>query len=111
MTPPLDAADVCGSCFLYERRGVCPAAHDAYGLQNSAEAERRAELFRQAVAQEARRAVTLTELVRAAAQEQCLGAPLSGSSRPALPAAPEADAIPNGSRKEAINVFAARPIR
>jgi hypothetical protein len=111
MTPLLDADPICGDCFLYERRGVCPAAHAAYGLQNSAEAERRAEQFRQAVTQEAQATFTLAELVRIETERQILGAPLPGAFKPALPAAPTSEAKADGARKEASRVFAARPPR
>jgi hypothetical protein len=110
MPPPLNADDVCGGCFLYERRGVCPAARDAYDLQNSAAAERRAEQFRQAVTQDAQRTVTLTELVRADAQRQHPARLLPTSSLLALPKA-AAERTAHDSRKEAIHVVASRAPR
>ena len=107
MIPPLEADEVCGGCFLYERRGVCPAARDALDLQNSAAVERRAERFRQAVAQDAQTVITLAELVRLDAARQHpaslpsvpspLGLPKEGTER-----------IPSDSRKEALYVIPAR---
>jgi hypothetical protein len=111
MTPPLNADDVCGGCFLYERRGVCPAARDAYGLQNSTVAERRAEQFRQAVARDAQSIVTLAELVRRDAQRhrdaqrQRPARLLPTPSPLALPKA-AAERTTNDSRKKVIRVFA-----
>jgi hypothetical protein len=104
VTPSENTNAICGGCFLYERRGVCPAARDAYGLQNSAAAERRAEQFRQAVAQDARLVVSLAELVQAEA-ERPSAASLVGPAQPLLPAA---GSMPTDPRKEAVHVFAAR---
>lgn len=108
MTPPLNADPVCGGCFLYERRGVCPTARDAYGLMNSPEAERRAEQFRQALAQDARTVVTLPELIQADAAQTSVGAVLGGSAL-ALPAACKPQA--QDHRKEASYAVPARSVR
>jgi hypothetical protein len=99
---PLHSADAtCGGCFLYERRGVCPMARDTYGFQNSAEAGRRAERFRAAVAQEARRTPSLPELVRREARL------VPASTRLALRQIPT-DPLSRDSRKdEAIHVLPA----
>jgi hypothetical protein len=98
----MDAAAGCEGCFLYARRGVCPMARDAYGLQNSAEAERRAERFRAAVAQEARRTTSLPELVRRDVRL------MAASARLGLRPAP-ASALSHDSRKDAAHVLPARP--
>jgi hypothetical protein len=107
---PYDIEDACQGCFLYERRGVCPAARDAYGLQNSMAAERRAERFREAVAHDARSLVTLTELVRHDAKQSQPGPSDDASPPLALLSAADSHQRPN-SRKEAVYVHAARPIR
>jgi hypothetical protein len=110
MTPPPNADDVCGGCFLYERRGVCPAARDAYGLQNSAAAERRAEQFRQDIAQEAQAVVTLAELMRRDAERQRTPRSLPMPSPLGLPK-PNAERVPTNSRKEAVRVPVSRSTR
>ena len=52
-TGRLGAVEPCQGCFLYERRGICSTARDAYGLQNPAEAQRRAEVLHAAVLRDA----------------------------------------------------------
>jgi hypothetical protein len=109
MTPP-SADAICGGCYLYEHRGVCPAARDAYGLHNSAEAERRVERFRIAITQDAQGTVGLRELVRLDAERQCVGTTLGAPQRLAL-LSPAASSIPHGSRKEKDHVAVPRTVR
>jgi hypothetical protein len=98
---PTGAAAGCDDCFLYERRGTCPMARDAYGLQNTAEAQRRAERFRQAITQDAGTVPSLPELVRQDAGR------LPASVRLGLCSAPVADP-PKESEKEVVHVEPAR---
>jgi len=93
---PADAAGCERGCALYERRGICPMARDAYGLQNSAEAERRAEQFRAAIAQQAQTIPSLPELVRREARL------LPASTHLGLHPAP-ADPLYHDSRKDALH--------
>src|SRR5258708_31597481 len=58
-----EVQDKCGGCFLYERRGVCHMARDAYGLQNSPETGQ-VERIRKAIIEEAETVLSLPELVR-----------------------------------------------
>jgi hypothetical protein len=102
MTQPPNADPVCGGCFLYETRGVCPAARDIYGLHNSAEAERRAERFRQAITEDAAHAVGLYELVRLDAERQSAAPDLAAAERLALLRPVAASADP--TRKERVYV-------
>lgn len=77
-------------------------ARDAYGLEGS-EAQRRAEVLRAAVLQDAQAAVSLSELVR-------LGAGRPGFAGLLLPGR-RAEPIPTDSRTEAIHVAASRTIQ
>jgi hypothetical protein len=99
--PPI-STEQCDGCFLFERRGICPMARrDAYGLQNTAEAQRRAERFRQAIAQDAGTVPSLLELVRQDAGR------LPASVRLGLCSAPIADPAEE-SEKEVVHVIPAR---
>ena len=90
----------CGGCFLYEQTGgICPMARDAYGLENP-EAQRRAEVLHTAVVQDARAAVSLSELVRLGAGRTRL----AGLLRPS----PTANPLPEESEKERVHVEPAR---
>jgi hypothetical protein len=102
VSPASDLEAACSGCFLYERRGVCPMVLDTYGLQNSAEAQRRAEALHAAVREDAKVAVSLSELVRHGASRPSL----AGLLLPSRPAEP----IPTDSRKEATHVSAPRTI-
>lgn len=98
---PLDGHE-CSGCFLYERRGVCPMARNAYGLEGP-EAQRRFEALRAAIVHDSKTAVSLSELMRLGAGPP----PQAGlllSSRPAEP-------IPTDSRKEATHVSIPRSLR
>lgn|ERR1700722_10489082 len=98
-----NADDVCGGCHLYERRGVCPAARDAYGLQNSPEAQRRAAAFRAALAVEARSNPSLAALIKAEPRA------LPAATRLGLARPPYADPfVPKAKSKELIDVVSPR---
>jgi hypothetical protein len=99
--PPI-STEQCDGCLLFERRGICPMARDAYGLQNTAEAQRRAERFRQAIAQDAGTAPSLLELVRQDAGRLPVSVWLGPCSAPVL------DPLSHDSRKEAVHVIPAR---
>lgn len=100
MTPPPHDLHPCQGCFLQEHRSgrVCPAARDTYGLPDVAEEQRRAELLRAAILQDAPTGLSLIELVRQEAQARQLGP--SRSAPLALPPAP-ASSLSHDSRKEA----------
>jgi hypothetical protein len=105
MTPPFDFNATCTGCFLYERRGVCPMARDAYGPE-SPESQRQAELLRVAIRSElpdgAPNLIQLIQQeVQRRTQERLPTAPRL------LPAAP-AQSIPNNPQKEPINGSHAR---
>ncbi len=95
----------CSMCLLFEARGVCPMARDAYGLETPALAQRRAEALRAGIAQDAP-AHSLPELMRRDAQRQRPGVLLS----PAPLALPAASAAPlsTDSRKEAVHAATPR---
>lgn len=96
------------ACFLYERTGgVCPTARDAYGLHNSAEAERRAERFRVAITQDAQSTVGLNELIALDAARQSVGSELVASRRLAL-LSPGAPSVSQDSRREKVHASISR---
>jgi hypothetical protein len=101
MTPPPNYNHPCDGCFLQEqRRGrVCPAARDAYALEDL-EAQRQGEILRALVLAEAGGAPSLTEMVRREAQQGPQELP--AASRPTLPVA-SLQYIPDNSRKEAVH--------
>ena len=90
----------CTACYLFETRGVCPMARDAYGLETPALVQQRVEALRAGLAQDAPTVLSLSELMRSDAQRQRLAA-VPSSSPLVLPAAP-AEPQSNDSRKEAI---------
>ncbi|MFZ1154803.1 MAG: hypothetical protein WAN93_07865 [Solirubrobacteraceae bacterium] len=92
----------CTTCFLYERRGVCPMAHDAYGLETPAEVQRRAELLRAAVVQDAQTVTTLTDRIHGDAARQEDRSKLTAPLPLSLPV-PVPDPTPHASRKEQIH--------
>lgn len=96
----------CNTCFLYERRGVCPMARDAYGLETPAEVQRRAELLRAAVHQDAQAITTLAERIHGDARRQELAVRL-----PLLLPAPLSSPTPRASRKEQIHAVPPRTAR
>jgi hypothetical protein len=98
---------VCEGCFLYEHRGVCPMARDAYGVQNSADAERRAERFRAAIVQEAGTRSSLAELVAGEVAQRHVPRQLSLFTSSGL-GPPEAGRISTDSRKEVFHVASPR---
>lgn len=107
MTPLHNADVICGGCYLYERRGVCPTARDAYGLHNSAEAERRAERFRVAITQDAQGTVGLSELITLDTERLGVGSDLAASQRLAL-LNPDAPSVSDDSRREKVHVATSR---
>jgi hypothetical protein len=107
MTPPRAPGSSCGGCFLYETRGVCPAARAAYGLDTPVEVQRRAETLRLAIAEDAHAARDLFQLICRGAQGRAVD-PSAAASIAALPPACESD-LPNTVSKEAINVVSSRP--
>jgi hypothetical protein len=98
----------CSNCFLFETRGVCPMARQAYGLETPAEVQRRAEALRAAIAHDAPAAPGLADLVRLEAQQHQQELQVSS---PRLLPAPPVQAIPHDSRKEVVHVVAPRPLR
>ncbi len=105
--PPI-STEACGGCFLFERRGVCPMAQDAYGLQNTAEAHHRADVLHTAVLRDAGTVPSLGELVRLEAHQYPAG--LAAACRLGLLAALPADPVPD-SRKEIPHVAVPRALR
>jgi hypothetical protein len=99
MTPPPDPIALCGGCFLYETRGVCPAARHAYDLETPAEVRERAERLRLAIATDAHAARSFFERVLEDSRRTTGKQPL------ALPAAP--DQLPI-FQKEATHAASAR---
>jgi hypothetical protein len=97
----------CTTCFLYETRGVCPMARDAYGLETPAEIQRRAEVLRLAIAQDAHAARGLFDLLLREGQRQRPAA-LPASSPLALPSAPTGP-VSTDSRKERIRAIPTCP--
>jgi hypothetical protein len=95
------AAAGCEGCFLYERRGICPMVRDAYGLQNPAEAQRRAEVLHDAIVLDAEAVPSLSELVRLEGRQYPVG--LAAASRLGLVAA--TDPFSHESQKEASHAF------
>lgn len=95
----------CTDCFLFERRGVCPAATAAYGLQTPLTVADRIESERlhRAIVQDAASSRSLTQLVQIEARSQRL----TGLLLPGRVAEP----IPDDSRKETVRVLAARTPR
>jgi hypothetical protein len=115
--PPIDPHPIppsietaCHGCFLYERRGVCPIARDAYGPDVAAESEQQAEELRAAVRQDATTVVGLSELVRRDAQHHRSPRVLPAASPAELPPAPD-QTVSTDSRKEAVYVHVARAVR
>ncbi len=101
MSPPPFADLPCEGCFLYERRGVCPVAREAYGLETPAEVQWRAEALHAAVLQDAGTVPGLRELMRLDAQRPRPVGLLVPPSRLVLPST-AAERMPNDSQKEAI---------
>ena len=105
---PISTEQACDGCFLYERRGVCPMARNAYGFPNTAEAQRRTEALRAAILQDAGTILSLGELVRLEARQYPAG--LAAAFRLGLLAALPADPVPD-SRKEIPHVAVPRALR
>lgn len=110
MTPPSNAAAVCGGCFLYEHRGVCPMARDAYGLQNPAELERRAEALRVALAQDAHDRSSLCQFVQIDASKTAPPKPLPAAPSHLLLVAATTPAASTADSKEPVYAAFARTI-
>ena len=64
MSPVVSVEEACGGCFLYETRGVCPAARREYGFETPQEIQQRALALRAAIEQDAHAARSLYELIR-----------------------------------------------
>lgn len=95
---------VCRDCFLFEQRGVCPAARRVYGLETPADVQQRAEALRVAIAEDAHAGRSLIDLIRRAGA----AGPLPVRAATLLtPGSPEA--LTNEPSKEAINVVSSRP--
>jgi hypothetical protein len=100
----------CTDCFLFETRGVCLLAQEAYGLETLAEVQQRAEALRLAIVMEASTVPSFRELVRLDAERQRSALLLPTPAPLVLPEA-TAERIPNDSGKEPIRVLASRTTR
>jgi hypothetical protein len=109
MSHPCVPHHACDHCYICETLHICCATiPPEQRAQLEADTKQgQAERFREAVVAEARRVVTLADLIQAEAAQGVPALP-PGTASLALPPAPAAEAIPHNSRKEPVYVIAAR---
>lgn len=106
MTPPIPET-ACHGCFLHERRGVCPMAREAYGLQNTAAEQQKADELYAAIRQDAEVVPSLSELIHEDGMRVLQPAP----SQVLLPSRSKTRVMPHDSGKEASHVAAPSTVR
>jgi hypothetical protein len=93
---------VCSDCFLFETRGVCPAAQSAHALETPAHIQARSEALRAAIASDAHVARRLFGLICSDAAQ--LASRTTGGTTPRVLSAAPSETT-NESKKEKIDVI------